>query len=158
MGLNDVPMTIRAATPSDAGSIELLFHEFVTYLRSIGDDTVYRFGATRYLADGFGADPAFRGLVAEDDTGLNGYVLFCKTYEGDYVRACYIVDLYVRQDSRGRGLGRLLMNAVRELARHEGLSRLSWSVHKNNASAIRFYESLGARCVSDTNVMFLDLT
>jgi ribosomal protein S18 acetylase RimI-like enzyme len=150
-------MIIRACLSSDAAAIETLFQEFVAYLRSIGDQTIYRFDAAQYLADGFGADPAFRGLVADDASGLVGYVLFSRTYEGDYVRAFYIVDLYVRQGSRSRGIGRRLMNAVGEVARNEGIGRLSWAVHKNNTEAIRFYEGLGAQQIGDIKMMFLDL-
>jgi GNAT superfamily N-acetyltransferase len=150
-------MTIRSCLASDAVSIETLFQEFVAYLRSIGDENVYRFGAQQYLTDGFGADPAFRGLVAEDASGLMGYVLFARTYDGDYLRGFYIVDLYVRQGFRGRGIGRALMNAVRDLASNEGVARLSWAVHKKNIGARRFYEALGAKYSVDTKVMYLDL-
>ena len=150
-------MIIRTCLASDAAAIETLFREFVAYLRSIGDESDYRFGAQQYLTDGFGADPAFRGLVAEDASGLIGYVLFSRTYDGDYVRNFYIVDLYVQQASRGHGVGRMLMNAVQKVARAEGIARLSWAVHRNNTGALRFYEALGAQYSADTHVMYLDL-
>ena len=95
------------------------------------------------LNDGFSSDPAFRGLVAEDGSELVGYLLFSRTYDGDYLRDFYIADLYVRQASRGKGIGRMLMNGLRSIAVAEGVQRLSWAVHKNNAAAIRFYERLG---------------
>ena len=151
-------MIIRACLASDAAGIELLFREFVAYLRSIGDNYDYRFGAEQYLTDGFGSDPVFRGLVAEDASGLIGYVLFSRSYEGDYIRGFFIVDLYVRKDSRGKGVGRMLMQAVSDAARAEGISRLSWAVHKSNAGAIHFYETLGAQYSLDTHVMYLDLS
>jgi GNAT superfamily N-acetyltransferase len=150
-------MIIRACLESDAASIETLFQEFVAYLSGIGDNHDYRFSAEQYLRDGFGADPAFRGLVAEDASGLIGYLLFCRTYDGEYVRNFYIVDLYVQQGSRGHGVGRMLMNAVQKAANDEGISRLSWAVHKTNTGARRFYESLGAQYSTDTDVMHLDL-
>jgi GNAT superfamily N-acetyltransferase len=150
-------MIIRACFASDAAAIETLFREFVVYLRSIGDDSDYRFSAQKYLTDGFGADPAFRGLVAEDASGLMGYLLYCRTYDGDYVRNFYIVDLYVREAFRGRGAGRMLMNALREVARAEGVTRLSWTVHKNNSGALRFYEELGAEYSVHSHHMRLDL-
>lgn len=150
-------MIIRPSLASDASGIEFLFREFVAYLQSIGDNNDYRFSAQQYLTDGFGSDPAFRGLVAEDASGLIGYVLFSRCYEGDYVRGFYIADLYVRKDSRGNGVGRMLMDALRNVALAEGILRLSWAVHKNNAGALRFYETLGAQYVLDSHVMYLDL-
>jgi GNAT superfamily N-acetyltransferase len=150
-------MNIRPCLASDAAGIESLFHEFVAYLRSVGDEHNYRFSAQQYLADGFGNDPAFRGFVAEDVSGLTGYVLFCRYYDGEYVRNLYIVDLYVQQVSRGSGVGRMLMNAVRDVAIAEGVTRLSWAVHKNNAGALRFYEAIGAQYWADTHVMYQDI-
>jgi|SRR5688572_9941322 len=151
-------MIIRASLASDAEAIDTLFQEFVAYLRSIGDKNDYHFGAQQYLNDGFGVDPIFRGFVAEDSgQGLLGYILFSRTYDGDYVRNFYVVDLYVRKDSREKGVGRMLMEAVRNLALAEGVARLSWAVHKNNANAIRFYESLGAQYSADTYTMYLEI-
>jgi GNAT superfamily N-acetyltransferase len=150
-------MIIRECLPSDAAGIESLFREFVAYLQSVGDTNEYRFSGQQYLNDAFGSDPVLRGFVAEDASELIGYVLFSRSYDGDYIRGLYVVDLYVRNDSRSKGVGRLLMNAVRQLADTEGIKRLSWSVHKNNAGALRFYESLGARYSLDTHVMYLDL-
>ena len=150
-------MIIRPGVASDAAAIESLFREFVTYLRSIGDDNEYRFSAKQYLNDGFGPDPAFRGLMAEDDSGLVGYLLYCRTYDGEYLRNLYIIDLYVREAARGRGVGRMLMHEVRNLATAEGIPRLSWSVHKQNAGALRFYEAIGAQYATDSHVMYLDI-
>ena len=150
-------MIIRECLASDAAAVDALFQEFVAYLRSIGDENDYRFGAQQYLADGFGADPAFRGFVAEDASGLIGYVLYSRTYDGDYVRNFYIVDLYVQEASRGHGVGRMLMGAVEKRARAEGITRLTWAVHKNNTAALRFYEALGAQYSAHSYVMRLDL-
>ena len=148
-------MTIRECFAHDASAIEAMFHEFVAELRAIGDRTDYRFGAEQYLRDGFGADPAFRGLIAEDDAGPAGYLLFSKTYEDDYVRGFHIVDLFVRSSVRGSGAARMLMDAVADIARREGVVRLNWSVHRGNDRARRFYEKLGAATVSDVDVMWL---
>jgi GNAT superfamily N-acetyltransferase len=150
-------MIIRPCRASDAEGIESMFQDFVAYLRSVGDMSDYRFSAQQYLTDGFGADPIFRGLVAEDASGLIGYILFSRSYDGDYVRSFYIVDLYVQEAARGKGVGRMLMNAVRKIALEEGIRRLSWAVHRNNTRAIQFYEALGAQYSMDVHFMSLDL-
>jgi ribosomal protein S18 acetylase RimI-like enzyme len=152
-------MNIRRCAHSDAPAIERLFHEFVSYLRSIGDDTSYRFGAEQYLADGFGPAPAFRGLVAEDDTGtVVGYVLFSPIYDGEYVPGLYVIDLYVQKDFRGRGIGQSLMRAVEDVARAEGRKRLTWAVHRDNTRAIHFYKRIGGIVATDTSTMYLDVS
>ena len=150
-------MKIRPCEPADAPAIEDLFQEFVSYLRSIGDQADYRFSAEQYVADGFGRVPSFRGLVAEEEGSIAGYVLFAPMFDGDYVRGLYIVDLYVRPQFRSRGTGRDLMKAVEDIARAEGRKRLTWGVHRHNTRAIRFYESLGAAIVTESHTMYLDL-
>ena len=150
-------MKIRAAQATDAKAIETIFREFVSYLRSIGDLTEYRFDANKFIEDGFGPDPIFRGLVAEEENGLAGYLLFTRGYDGDYVRHFYIVDLYVKGSFRGQGVGGMLMKAVANIAGKEGITRLTWEVHKSNASAVRFYKGLGAQIADDTHVMYLEI-
>ena len=151
-------MRIRPALASDAPAIDQLFQEFVAYLRDLGDKTEYRFGAAQYRKDGFGPDPAFRGLIAEDETGAIGYALFSGSYEGDYVRQLYLVDLFVRREARSRGVGKQLFEAVGEVARKEGITRISWRVFKKNTAALRFYQRLGAVPASDSDqVMYLTL-
>jgi ribosomal protein S18 acetylase RimI-like enzyme len=150
-------MKIRTAAATDAKAIEALFTEFVTYLRSIGDPTDYRFSADKYIDDAFGPDPILRGLVAEEQDGLSGYLLFTRAYDSDYVRAFYMVDLYVKDSCRGQGIGKLLMDALTNVARNEHITRLTWSVHKSNGSAIRFYEGLGAHIADDTHAMYLEI-
>lgn len=150
-------MTIRSCVASDAAAIEAMFLEFVAELRAIGDTTPYSFGAEQYLRDGFGLDPAFRGLIAEDASGAAGYLLFAKTYEDDYVRGLHMVDLFVRRASRGKGVARMLMAAVADVARAEGAVRLTWAVYKGNARARRFYEKLGATTEGDADVMSLEV-
>jgi GNAT superfamily N-acetyltransferase len=151
-------MNIRPCVASDAAAIERLFQEFVRYLRDIGDHATYVFGAKQYLADGFGPAPAFRGFVAEDDSGrVVGYTLFSPLYDGEYTRAFFIADLYVEQAARGAGVGRLLMNALQETAKREGRRRLMWAVHRKNTRAIHFYESLGAIADNENAFMYVDL-
>jgi len=58
-------MKIREATRDDANEIGALAEEFTNYLRSLGDETDFRFNANTFLRDGFGEEPAFKGLVAE---------------------------------------------------------------------------------------------
>ena len=149
-------MIIRPCTAADAEAIDALYQEFVNDLRSIGDQTDYRFGAAQYLTDGFGIDPMFRGFVADEDGALLGYTLFSRTYDGSYERGLYIVDLFVTGRSRRRGIGERLVEAVRQAARAEGAVRLSWHVHRLNADAIRFYKRLGATHDPDALMLHLD--
>ena len=61
---------------------------------------------------------------------------------GDY---CYLQDLFVAEEARGRGLGRALIEAVYREARAAGASRVYWLTHESNASARALYDTLADR-------------
>jgi ribosomal protein S18 acetylase RimI-like enzyme len=56
---------------------------------------------------------------------------------------CYLAELYVRPDSRGRGLGRSLMNAVMSFARTRGADRIELGTSEDDVAARALYETFG---------------
>jgi GNAT superfamily N-acetyltransferase len=58
---------------------------------------------------------------------------------------CYLQDLFVAQDSRKLGLGRALIEAVYEVAKRGGASRVYWLTHETNAAARALYDRLADR-------------
>jgi ribosomal protein S18 acetylase RimI-like enzyme len=56
---------------------------------------------------------------------------------------CYLEELYVVPDRRGRGLGRALMEAAMELARREGATHMDLGTNEDDVAARALYESLG---------------
>jgi ribosomal protein S18 acetylase RimI-like enzyme len=54
-----------------------------------------------------------------------------------------LLDQYVAERYRGKGLGRRLMETAEEWAREQGLPRISLSVGARNTIGQRLYESLG---------------
>ncbi len=56
---------------------------------------------------------------------------------------CYLAELYVAPERRGRGLGRALMEAAMELARARGADRMDLGTGDSDAAARALYESLG---------------
>ena len=58
---------------------------------------------------------------------------------------CYLQDLFVAQDSRKLGLGRALIEAVYEVAKREGASRVYWLTHETNTTARALYDRLADR-------------
>jgi GNAT superfamily N-acetyltransferase len=150
--------SIRKATAEDAKSIEALEREFSNYLESVGTSGESSFSAESYLRDGFGRDPAFSGLVADTGTELLGYLLYHLGYESeDAARILYVIDLYVRRDSRRQGLGRALMEEAVNVCREVNGSQICWSVYPTNALALQFYEAFGARYIEDERFMHLKL-
>jgi ribosomal protein S18 acetylase RimI-like enzyme len=56
---------------------------------------------------------------------------------------CYLAELYVAPASRGRGLGRALMEAALSQARLRGADSMDIGVDEPDLAARRLYESLG---------------
>ena len=107
-------------------------------------------------ADGFGPSPRFHALVAELDGSPAGLALYFFTYSTWTSRnGLYLEDLYVGPGSRRAGVARALMMRLREIAAEHGCGRFQWIVKRDNASAVRFYESLGAEALSSWALMKL---
>ncbi|MDR1804113.1 MAG: GNAT family N-acetyltransferase [Treponema sp.] len=64
----------------------------------------------------------------------------------------YIEDLYVHEESRGKGIGRKMLEFLARLALERGCGRLEWWCLDWNKSSIAFYLSLGAVAMSDWTV------
>jgi ribosomal protein S18 acetylase RimI-like enzyme len=148
--------SIRAALASDAFAVGRLAKQFASYLRDLGDQTDFRLNAEEYLRDGFGLQPAFRGLVAEYQGHVIGYLLYHFGYDSDGAFSnLHVVDLYVDSQERRKGVGRALMMAVAGIAREAKVQEIIWSVYHANDLATAFYEKLGARRVRDVFFMTL---
>ena len=54
---------------------------------------------------------------------------------------CYLEDLFVAQSARGKGIGRALIDALREIGQTRGWNRLYWHTDADNHPARRLYDS-----------------
>jgi len=85
------------------------------------------------------ASPIFARL-AEDDGDVIGFSI-CVLHEGTWAASpvCYLEDLFIDPDCRGRGAGRLLIRDVVDRARAQRWSRLYWHTRSDNP-ARRLYD------------------
>jgi len=54
----------------------------------------------------------------------------------------YLSKFYLKEEARGKGLSRKMLDFVVEAARREGLTSIRLNVNKNN-SAVKAYQELG---------------
>jgi ribosomal protein S18 acetylase RimI-like enzyme len=107
------------------------------------------------LRDGFGEDPAFEGIVAEVDSSVVAFALYHGGYDTDHgQRLIHLIDLFVSEPFRRRGIGEKLMQRIFEIGQIKGAELVLWSVYKPNASALRFYEKLGAKYADGLHFMW----
>jgi ribosomal protein S18 acetylase RimI-like enzyme len=131
-------LSVRVASSADAHAIGRLLHDFNT---EFDEPTP---GPER-LAD------RIRGMVATGDTvvllggaGPEGVaVLRFRAAIWSDAPKCYLAELYVVPGSRGRGLGRALLEAAIEAARARGSDHMDLGTSEDDVAARSLYESLG---------------
>ncbi|MGM9480614.1 GNAT family N-acetyltransferase [Roseateles sp. NT4] len=150
--------SLRPACRADVPAIAALAEQFAQHMRELGDNTPLGLDAVALERDGFGPDPAFRGLVAERDAEVVGYLLHHPGYDTDAARRLvFIVDLFVSPSARGLGIGAALVGAARQIAADATAAQLVWTVDRRNAGALQFYQRLGAQSIEALDLMCLDV-
>jgi GNAT superfamily N-acetyltransferase len=135
-------LSIRAATVNDASLLKALICELAEYEREQDHVVITEADLVR---DGFGPQPKFRALIAEWGGQPAGYALFFGVYSTWEGRpGLFLEDLFVREQFRGKGIGRALLARVAGIARRENCYGVRWEVLDWNQPAIDFYKRLGA--------------
>ncbi len=146
--------SIRAATPADIPAILDLIRALATYERA--PDAVKTTEAD-LLRDGFGEQPCFECLIAEngDEGGQPaGFALYFYNYSTWRGRSgIHLEDLFVLPRFRGQGIGKALLARVAARAAEQGCPRLQWDVLAWNQTAIDFYQGLGAEFLDEWRIM-----
>jgi len=85
-------------------------------------------------------------LVAEQEGKLLGLVhyLFHRSTTAIALN-CYLQDLFTIEQARGKGIGRALIQAVYEKARHAGSPRVYWLTHETNHTAMKLYDQVAEK-------------
>lgn len=155
--VSNMTITIRPIARDDADAVSTMAREATQYLIELGDSVTFNLTRERYLEDGFGPDPAFAGFIAFNGESPVGYLLYCMGYDSDLARrVLWVVDLFVRDRTRGLGVGKALMTRAREQCRAAGGKDLLWAVYKPNKLAREFYDRLGGRITADLDWMWIE--
>jgi GNAT superfamily N-acetyltransferase len=145
-------LSIRPALPADMPVVSMLIHELAEFEHLPAVVT-----EANLLRDGFCEPPKFRALVAEWDGKLAGYALFFGCYfTFDGRDGLFLEDLYVRDQYRGKGIGKALLARVASIAHQQNCLGVRWHVLDWNASAIEFYKGLGATLLNELKLVSLD--
>jgi GNAT superfamily N-acetyltransferase len=135
-------MTIRPAVAEDVPQILAFIRALAEYERE--PEAVV---ATEedLLRDGFGPNPFYWCLIAEQDEEPAGFALCFYSYSTWLGRpGVYLEDLFVLPKFRGLGIGKALLQRVARVAVEKECPRLGWEVLDWNTPAIEFYSAMGA--------------
>ena len=82
-------------------------------------------------------------LVAEGKDGLAGLVHYIfHPHNWKIEDVCYLQDLYVEPQNRGKKIGQLLIENVYQAADNSGSRTVYWLTHELNASARKLYDRM----------------
>jgi GNAT superfamily N-acetyltransferase len=145
----DIPFTVRDALPADIPGIMRLKVEL-----AIADDIADTVEATAadWERDGFGPNARFIIFVAVCAGRLVGIAICAERYFPGWVGAnIALLDLYVEQDHRGRGVGTALLMRVAALAKGRRSVMVELAMRAGNRAAA-LYERLGFVQVTDARI------
>ena len=131
---------VREANVEDAAEICGLARELA---ETVGDEPPTE-KATRARLKELLDESRVRVLVAEDEAGIVGGVSFW--IKPDLAHGDTVVEvpmLVVAEDHRRTGVGKLLMEEVRNVASDNGASQIELVATRSNVTAREFYRSLG---------------
>jgi GNAT superfamily N-acetyltransferase len=145
-------LSIRPATIEDVPTLSATIRELAEFERELNLVITTEADLAR---DGFGPDPKFRALIADWDDQPAGYALFFDFYSTWRGRQLYLEDLFVRPQSRNRGIGKRLLAATARIAAKHNCHGMRWEVLDWNHPAIEFYKSLGADFLNEWRLVLL---
>jgi len=140
-------LKIRPATEAD---VELL----VKFIRALAEyekllDEVV---ATEeiVLESLFGEQPSAEALIGEWEGEPVAFAIYFENFSTFMGRSgLYLEDLFVKSEYRKRGLGKLMLKHLAKIAVERGCPRFEWIALDWNEPAIKFYERLGAKQLTD---------
>jgi GNAT superfamily N-acetyltransferase len=149
-----VTLQIRPARPGDEALV-LSFIRGLAEYEQLAHEVVATEEAIRRSL--FSERPDAEVLLAFVDGEAAGFALFFHNYSTFLARrGLYLEDLFVLPAWRGHGIGKALLVRLAQLAVERGCGRMEWWVLDWNESAIGFYESLGARAMSEWTTFRLE--
>ena len=144
---------IREATEADVPLIFRFIKDLADYERLAERVTATEEMLRRTL---FGNPRFAEVIIAEEDGEPAGFALFFHNYSTFLGQpGIYLEDLFVREEMRGRGIGKSLLTKLARIARERGCGRVEWAVLDWNAPSIAFYRSIGAVSLDDWKIMRL---
>lgn len=137
------PITVRAIQQADFDAWKPLWDGYNAFYGR-KDETALAPEITQVTWQRFfdSAEPVF-ALVAESEgqlLGLTHYLYHRSTTRMELT--CYLQDLFTDPATRGKGVGRALIQGVYERAKAADIKRVYWQTHTTNAAGRLLYDKV----------------
>ena len=130
---------IRLVTKQDKPAVVDMMRIFYNSpaVLSDGSEQIYSDDVDNCVND----NPFLEGYVIESEKDICGYAMIAKSFSTEFGKPCiWIEDLYLKDNYRGLGLGKLFFDFITEKYT-DCIFRLE--VEKENERAVRLYEKCG---------------
>ena len=146
---------IREARAEDCGRMLELVKELAVYERAPDEVTV---DPEHFRESGFGEKPVWWAYVAETDGFVVGFALYYVRFSTWKGQRMYLEDILVTEEWRCKGIGRMLMDQLIEVARERIFSGIMWQVLYWNEPSINFYRRYDHKFDSEWLNVSMELT
>ena len=130
-------INIRQAKREDCKRLLELIYELAVYEKAPNEVTVT---LDHFEASGFGENPVWWGFVAEEEGLILGFTIYYIRYSTWKGQRMYLEDIVITEAARGKGAGKLLMDALILEAKEKHFTGMVWQVLNWNEPAINFYK------------------
>jgi len=132
---------LRKAISSDLPAVLDLIKELATFEKARNEVTIT---IEELKKDGFSENPIFEIILAENEQEVLGMAFYFYSYSTWKGKCIYLEDIIVKEEHRGKKIGKLLFEAVIMKCKDTGAKRMQWQVLDWNTPAIDFYKKYNA--------------
>ena len=133
---------IRHAVKEDCARLLELVNELAVFEKAPHEVTVT---LDHFIESGFGKNPVWFGFVAEEKNFIHGFALYYIRYSTWKGQRMYLEDILVTEQSRNKGIGKMLFDRLIEEAKDKKFNGIVWQVLDWNEPAINFYKKYNAK-------------
>jgi GNAT superfamily N-acetyltransferase len=137
----NMDIKLRKATQSDLPEVLSLIKELATFEKAPNEVTIT---LDELKKDGFSDNPIFEIILAESEKEVLGMAFYFYSYSTWKGKCIYLEDIIVKEEHRGKKIGKLLFEAVILKCKETGAKRMQWQVLDWNTPAIDFYKKYNA--------------
>ncbi|MBN9248180.1 MAG: GNAT family N-acetyltransferase [Hyphomicrobium sp.] len=134
-------VSVRPIVASDEQDWLRLFWDYIAFYKASVPEDVIALTWRRLLKQ----EDNMMALIARDDKGqalgIAALVFHRSTWSLTWY--CYLEDLFVAPEARGKGVGRALIEAIYAEADRRGVNRTYWATQDDNATARKLYDRVG---------------
>ena len=153
MSTNKDQISFRKAEKKDAKLVIYFVKALADYVKMSDEVKIDEEIFTKWMFDKNSAEVIF--LVKDGkEIGIALYLYLFSTF--NCKPSLYLEDLFIEEEHRNKGYGKLIFKELAKIAKENGLDRLEWTCLDKNEKGLIFYNSLGAKRLNDRRLLRLE--